>query len=193
MSVPQLRRCYRWHNRLHVLGPPRNGPHDIGRRRPGRHRQHCAPRLCPERRPQQQMDQRSPARTLKKRIAQPGVWKEAGSPIAPRPTVASQSTPADSPMLPYSPCSPASAPSLLFGLTPYSGTGGFPGTPALPWLVRAGKCPWWRDASGGGGGYDAIAGARTRYTRPWKFPTHTPIAIEWTCGSTYSQESKEER
>jgi hypothetical protein len=68
-SVPQLRRRYRWHIRLRVLGPPRNRPHDIRRRRTRRHRQHRAPRFRPERRPPQQMDRRSPARTLKQRIA----------------------------------------------------------------------------------------------------------------------------
>ena len=65
---------------------------------------------------------------------QPGVWAEAGSPYggSTYSGVSSYaSSPAGSPMLPYSPYSPASAPPPLSGRrTPSGGNAGFPGTPA---------------------------------------------------------------
>ncbi|KAN0133418.1 DUF1692 domain containing protein [Lactarius tabidus] len=64
---------------------------------------------------------------------QPGVWAEAGSPYggSTYSGVSSYaSSPAGSPMLPYSPYSPASAPPPHSGRTPSTGAGGFPGTPA---------------------------------------------------------------
>jgi len=58
---------------------------------------------------------------------------------------------------------------------------------ALTWLVRAWKCWWWWDAHAGDDACHRIAGARTRYTLLWKFPTHAPLAVEWPCGSAYAE------
>ena len=70
MSVPRLCRRFRWHIRLHVLGPSRDGPHDIHHRRARRHIQHRTPRYGTEWR-EQEMDMRGAPHVPKQRIASP--------------------------------------------------------------------------------------------------------------------------
>ena len=70
MSVPRMCRHYRWHIRLHVLGPSRDGPHDIRHRRARRHIQHRTPRYGTEWR-EQEMDMRGAPHAPKQRIASP--------------------------------------------------------------------------------------------------------------------------
>ncbi|KAF8260059.1 endoplasmic reticulum vesicle transporter-domain-containing protein [Lactarius quietus] len=62
----------------------------------------------------------------------PGVWAEGGSPYSSTYSGVSSyaSSPAGSPMLPYSPYSPATVPPPLSGRTPSGGAGSFPGTPS---------------------------------------------------------------
>jgi len=59
----------------------------------------------------------------------PGGWAEGGSPYGSTYSGVSSyaSSPAGSPMLPYSPYSPATVPPPLSGRTPSGGAGGFPG------------------------------------------------------------------
>jgi hypothetical protein len=66
------------------------------------------------------------------------------------------------------------------------------GTWALARLFPAWKCACRWDAHAGDGGYDGIARARTWYTRLWKFPAYAPIAVEWSCGSAYAEGCGEE-
>ncbi|KAI9453312.1 DUF1692-domain-containing protein [Lactarius psammicola] len=62
----------------------------------------------------------------------PGGWAEGGSPYGSTYSGVSSyaSSPAGSPMLPYSPYSPATAPPPLSGRSPSGGAGGFPGAPS---------------------------------------------------------------
>ena len=78
ISVTQRRRRHQWHIHLRILEPPRNGQHDIRRRRARRHRQHRTSQFCPERRPLQQT-----ARTPKQRTTP--AWLLGRSQIALRP------------------------------------------------------------------------------------------------------------
>ena len=70
MSVPRMCRHHRWQIRLYVLGPSRDGPHDIRHRRARRHIQHRTPRYGTEWR-EQEMDMRGAPHVPKQRIASP--------------------------------------------------------------------------------------------------------------------------
>ena len=67
------------------------------------------------------------------------------------------------------------------------------GTRALPWLVPARRwCQRGWTAHARNRGYDGLACAGTRHTCVREFPAYAALAVEWPCGSAYTEGHGEE-
>ena len=124
----------------------------------------------------------------------PYAWAKGGSPNGSTYNSVSSyaSSPAGSPMLPYSRYSPASPPLQIPGRSPSGDTGSFHDTvwaQAFPWLVCASR-RWVVHASDAG--YDGLAGTGIRHARLRKYLAHAALPVVWPWGSAYAEGHGEE-